>query len=65
MSYVCKVESGQVKIYNSSTGGQVRTIYCHGATSGVVSGDEVHVTLSNGQMKIYNASTGGHIRTIY
>jgi hypothetical protein len=30
----------------------------------VVSGDEVHVTMSNGQVKIYNLSTGGHIRTI-
>jgi len=65
MSYVCKVEGGNVKIYNSSTGGQVRTIYCGGVTSGVVSGDEVHVTMSNGQVKIYNCSTGGHIRTIY
>jgi hypothetical protein len=32
--------------------------------SGVVSGDEVHVTMSNGQVRIYNLSTGSHIRTI-
>ena len=63
MSYVCKVEGGNVKIYNSSNGSYVRTI-CGGATSGVASGDEVHVTMSNGQAKIYNLSNGSYIRTI-
>lgn len=63
MSYVCKVEGGNVKIYNSSNGSYVRTI-CGGAASGVVSGDEVHVTMSNGQVKIYNLSNGSYIRTI-
>jgi GH24 family phage-related lysozyme (muramidase) len=63
MSYVCKVEGGNAKIYNSSNGSLVRTI-CSGATSGVVSGDEAHITMSNGQVKIYNVTNGSLIRTI-
>jgi hypothetical protein len=63
MSYVCTVEGGNAKIYNSSNGSHIRTV-CSGAISGVVSGDEVHVTMSNGQVRIYNLSTGSHIRTI-
>jgi hypothetical protein len=58
---IAKIQNnGQVYISNGS---HIRTV-CSGAISGVVSGDEVHVTMSNGQVRIYNLSTGSHIRTI-
>jgi hypothetical protein len=62
MSYVCKVENGEAKVYKSN-GSHYRTL-CRDAISGVVSGDEVHVTMSDGKVRIYNLSTGSHIRTI-
>ncbi|KRP34857.1 MAG: hypothetical protein ABS34_12200 [Opitutaceae bacterium BACL24 MAG-120322-bin51] len=61
MSYICKVEGGQVKMY--TTGGQPVRTFEHGAVSAVISGDEVHVTMSNGQLKVYTLS-GQPIRTI-
>ena len=63
MSYVCKVENGEAKVYDATYGNHYIT-YCRDAISGVVSGDEVHVTMSDGTVRIYNLSDGTHIRTI-
>jgi hypothetical protein len=60
-AYVLKVESANTKLYKSN-GSLVRTIGS-GAQSGVVSGDEVHVTMKDGKVKIYGVN-GSFKRTI-
>lgn len=60
-TYVLKVENGNAKLYKSN-GSFVRTI-CSDAQSGVVSSDEVHVTMKNGKVKIYGVN-GSFKRTI-
>jgi len=60
-TYVVKIVGGNAKLYKSN-GTFIRTV-CSGAQSGVVSGDEVHVTMKDGKVKIYGVN-GGFKRTI-
>jgi len=60
-SFVVKIENGRVKLYKSN-GVYVREI-CSNASSAVVSGDEVHVTMKDGKVKIYGVN-GVYKRTI-
>lgn len=60
-TYVLKVENGNAKLYKSN-GSFVRSI-CSEAQSGVVSGDEVHVTTKDGRVKIYGVN-GSFKRTV-
>ena len=62
MSYICKVEGGQVKIFTS--GGQPVRTFENGAVNAVISGDELHVTMSNGRIKVYTFPGCQIIRTI-
>ena len=59
--YVVKVENGNVKLYKSN--GSYQCQICSGAVSAVVSGDEVHCTMSNGRVKIYGVN-GSYKREI-
>lgn len=61
-TYVIKVENGNAKLYKSN-GAFVRSL-CSGAQSGVVSGDEAHVTMKDGKVKIYGVKNGDFKRTI-
>jgi len=64
MSYVVRVEKDKVKIYKSN-GTYIRTIYPGGSvSSAVISGDEVHITMSDGKIKIYGIN-GSYKKTIY
>lgn len=60
-TYVIKIENGNAKLYKSN-GNYIRTM-CSGAKSGLVSGDEVQVTMLDGKVKIY-AMNGNYKRTI-
>lgn len=60
-SFVVKLMDGRVKLYKSS-GAYVREV-CSNASSAVVSGDEVHVTLEDGRVKIYGVN-GAYKREI-
>jgi hypothetical protein len=60
-TYVLKIEGGNAKLYKSN-GSYVRQI-CSGVQSGVVSGDEVHLTMQDGKVKIYGVN-GSYKRTI-
>ena len=52
--YVAKQAGGSVHIYKSN-GAYVRSLVS-GATSAVVQGDEVHVTMPDGRIRIYGVS---------
>jgi len=60
-NYVLKINNGRAELYKS-TGSYVRLI-CSDAQSGVVSGNEVHVTKKNGSVEIYTVN-GSYIRKI-
>jgi hypothetical protein len=49
-----KVENGNL-IIHKTTGGFPRQI-CNGAASGVMVGDEVHVTMKDGKVKAYTVN---------
>jgi len=63
MAFMAKIANGKVELYNSSTGGKIRS-FGSDVQSAVVSGDEVHATLKNGRVEIYSANTGSKLRTI-
>jgi hypothetical protein len=60
-SFVVKLVNGQVRLFSSS-GSYVRSL-ASGATSAVVQGDQVHVTLPNGSVRIYTVR-GQYVRTL-
>lgn len=60
-NHVIKINRGAVQLFRSD-GHYVRTV-CTGATSAVVQGQEVHVTLPDGRVRIHGVD-GSYRRTI-
>ncbi len=58
---VLKIENGKAKLYGPQ--GQYILQICDNAVSGVVAGDQVHVTVRDGKVKVYGTN-GAYIRSI-
>ena len=60
-TYNVKIESGNAVI--QKVGGGFPRLICSGAVSGVMSGDEVIVTMKDGKVKVYTLN-GAYKRTL-
>ncbi len=58
---VLKIVNGQVRLHSAS-GNYLRTICSH-ASSAVLQGDQVHVSLTNGSVRVFTVH-GQYVRTL-
>ena len=61
-SFVVKIAYGRVQLFRSS--GTYHRVLCTGATSAVLQGPEVHVTMPDNKVKIFRTATGTYVRSI-
>ena len=62
---IIKITNKQVELYNSETGGRIRSIGSKGVVDAALSSDEklIVITYENGSAEIYNVETNAHRAT--